>query len=319
MNNKLNCPVCETLLENPYHPIGNLDGYLINCKKCGRFILSGIAEALLPTWLSEHKSQRPVLSHYIRRRIAGQKDPMISREQCLEQIEHGVLPSVFEQADNLLRLIGDLTDDPGQAISVDQIAVSSIIGAASYEGAEYCLKGLENSMLVEAKGKTIGGSFRHVQLTFSGWQRYDELSKGVSSGKNAFIAMKFGDSTLDLIVNDHFRNAVEQTGFNLVRLDDTPKAGLIDDRLRVEIKSARFLIADLTHENAGAYWEAGYAEGLGKPVIYTCERAKFEQDSSHFDTNHHLTVLWDHNEPEQAAKDLKATIRATLPEAIQAD
>ena len=55
-----------------------------------------------------------------------------------------------------------------------------------------------------------------------------------------------------------------------------PKAGLIDDRLRVEIRTSRFLIADLTHENAGAYWEAGFAEGLGKPVIYTCEKSKFD-------------------------------------------
>jgi len=35
--------------------------------------------------------------------------------------------------------------------------------------------------------------------------------------------------------------------------------------------------------NPGAYWEAGYAEGLGKPVIYTCEEAKFVE-ASHFDT-----------------------------------
>jgi hypothetical protein len=32
--------------------------------------------------------------------------------------------------------------------------------------------------------------------------------------------------------------------------------------------------------------------GLGKPVIYTCEHTKFAE-GSHFDTNHHLTVLWD--------------------------
>ena len=94
---------------------------------------------------------------------------------------------------------------------------------------------------------------------------------------------------------------------------DRPKAGLIDDRLRVEIQTSRFLIADLTHENAGAYWEAGYAEGLGKPVIYTCEKAKFEEQKTHFDTNHHLTVVWDADNLSEAADELKATIRATLP------
>jgi nucleoside 2-deoxyribosyltransferase len=74
------------------------------------------------------------------------------------------------------------------------------------------------------------------------------------------------------------------------------------------------LIADLTHENRGAYWEAGYAEGLGKPVIYVCEKSKFETLTTHFDTNHHTTVLWDRNDLEKAASELKSTIRETLPE-----
>ena len=83
--------------------------------------------------------------------------------------------------------------------------------------------------------------------------------------------------------------------------------------MRAEIQSSDFLIADLTHDNFGAYWEAGYAEGLGKPVIYTCEKSKFANASTHFDTNHHLTIKWDLGEPESAGNDLVATIRATLP------
>jgi len=98
------------------------------------------------------------------------------------------------------------------------------------------------------------------------------------------------------------------------RLDDIPKAGLIDDRLRNEIRTSRFLISDLTHENAGTYWEAGYAEGLGKPVIYTCEESKFESQKTHFDTNHHLTVIWNKDHPKEVVEKLKATIRATLPD-----
>ena len=81
-----------------------------------------------------------------------------------------------------------------------------------------------------------------------------------------------------------------------------------------EIQCSDFMIADLTHANNGAYWEAGYAEGLGKPVIYTCEKEKFNSQKTHFDTNHHLTVLWDKDAPEQAGELLKATIRATLPQ-----
>lgn len=72
-------------------------------------------------------------------------------------------------------------------------------------------------------------------------------------------------------------------------------------------------MSDLTNNNIGAYWEAGYAEGLGKPVIYLCEKSQFNEFKTHFDTNHHTTVVWDENDMDAAVKNLKDTIRATLP------
>ena len=123
-----------------------------------------------------------------------------------------------------------------------------------------------------------------------------------------------GNEDLDKIIEEVFKPSVLKTGFELIRLDEVHKAGLIDDKLRVEIQASAFLVADLTHENRGAYWEAGYAEGLGKPVIYTCENRKFKKEKSHFDTNHHLTIPWDKEKPKEVEESLKATIRATLPQ-----
>ena len=101
---------------------------------------------------------------------------------------------------------------------------------------------------------------------------------------------------------------------HLFRLDEEPKAGLIDDRLRDAIRSSRFLVADLSDENPGAYWEAGYAEGLGKPVIYTCARNVWQGKATHFDTSHYRTVIWDLSAGAEARRDLVAAIRATLRE-----
>ncbi len=168
---------------------------------------------------------------------------------------------------------------------------------------------------LRAQGLLLGEQL-DLTLSFQGWERYEQLWRRAPTGRTAFMAMEYGNQSLDRLVNDHFRVAVRETGFYLRRLDDEPRAGLIDDRLRVEIQSARFLIVDLTHKNAGAYWEAGYAEGLGKPVIYTCERSKF-REASHFDTNHHLHVLWTMEAVDTAVKELKATIRATIPDATR--
>jgi nucleoside 2-deoxyribosyltransferase len=90
------------------------------------------------------------------------------------------------------------------------------------------------------------------------------------------------------------------------------------------IRTSRFLVCDVTHGNRGAYWEAGFAEGLGKPVIYTCRRDVFDdrthENHPHFDASHWVTVPWDPADPAGAARKLKDTVRATLPsEAILSD
>ena len=158
-----------------------------------------------------------------------------------------------------------------------------------------------------------GGDLANATLTFTGWDRYEDLKRGGRVYRRAFMAMKFGDEQLNRVLEQVFKPSALRAGFELVKLTDVPKAGLIDNRIRVEIQASDFVIADLTHDNLGAYWEAGYAEGLGKPVIYTCEKPKFEQAKTHFDTNHHLTILWDHSSPDLCAQELAATIRATLP------
>jgi nucleoside 2-deoxyribosyltransferase len=44
--------------------------------------------------------------------------------------------------------------------------------------------------------------------------------------------------------------------------------GNITDKIIAEIKRARFLIAELTYNNRGVYFESGFARGLGIPVFH---------------------------------------------------
>lgn len=126
------------------------------------------------------------------------------------------------------------------------------------------------------------------------------------------MAMKF-DNELQRVVDSHFKPAVARAGFELRLLTDGQPAGLIDDQLRVALRNSRFVIADLTHRNEGAYWEAGFAEGLGRPVIYTCRKREWDERKSHFDTNHLATIIWDPDNLQAASTQLTAMIRATLP------
>jgi hypothetical protein len=164
------------------------------------------------------------------------------------------------------------------------------------------------------------GSLNPVRLKPKGWDRYEEIRRAPSRARLAFMAMPFNNPELDRIYEDCFKPAVGLTGFELRRVDEQQPAGLIDDQLRVRIRSSRFVVAELTTENRGVYWEAGFAEGLERDVIYTLKKSELASLQTHFDTNHHLTVQWEPDKLGDAAEKLKAAIRATLLfEAKQSD
>jgi nucleoside 2-deoxyribosyltransferase len=152
-----------------------------------------------------------------------------------------------------------------------------------------------------------------IGLTLDGWDRYEAERRGRFAGRYGFIAMKFGDPDLDPFIETAVKPIVKaKIGYDLIDLRDVSQAGVIDNLMRQQIRDAAFVLADLTHDNSGAYWEAGYAEGLGKPVIYLCRRAKFDLAKTHFDTNHCTTVLWDEENRESFQKELVATLRRSL-------
>jgi len=152
---------------------------------------------------------------------------------------------------------------------------------------------------------------REAARVMMGWNEFDRFRRTASDSRLAFMAMPYNVDLLDSVYSTHIKPAIDQCGFEIRRLDDKPKAGMIDDRMRVEIRRSRFLLAELTKQNKGVYWEAGFAEGLGIPVIYLCNARDFKR--IHFDTSHLTTVKWHSNNLEQLSVDLKNVIRATLP------
>ncbi len=154
--------------------------------------------------------------------------------------------------------------------------------------------------------------FMEIDLTLIGWEQFEAERHGKLSGNYGFIALKFGDSVLDPFLQDVIKPAITQTGFSLEDMRDAALAGIIDNVMRARIRDTAFVLVDLTHANAGAYWEAGYAEGLGKPVLYLCNKVVFDKQGTHFDTNHCTTVLWDASLPDRFTDELKATLRRSL-------
>ncbi len=310
MERHVRCIVCSSDLAGPASQVGQAFDWRFECPRCGPF---EIDLHLMRTRF--HGGPRsPVvvaaLSHAIRSRQRPRRAVLVT-EKLVDDIEREPkLPTVVEQAEALILLLGDRSDGPSEyAVPVAKNDCAAI-GALDEGGFVWLVEALKADGLVEQH--RTPGEYR-LRLTFKGWQEYERLRRGKAEGRRGFMAMEYGNRALADLFRDHFKRAAAQAGFDLVRLDEDPRAGLIDDRMRVEIRRSRFVVADLSDKNAGAYWEAGLAEGLGKPVIYTCDRRVWEDEGTHFDTSHYHTVIWDAAEPEQAAEKLKATIRATLP------
>jgi len=314
------CPICRRSDANVQADPLSRDAIVVDCRHCGSFGLTRSLVACLGDFLNRNLDGQAKLSHALRRAQSSTARPLFSSDQ-LEVISRAELPRPREQLDLLIRWIAEHVGGPGEPISISYEGQGAVIGSKSSAGFELVAEELRNGGFAQGlPRKYMDGTYSAtVTPTFMGWDHYEQIRGGHRSYGKAFMAMKFGDQELHQMLEASFKPSAARAGFKLLKLDDVPVAGLIDNRLRAEIQSADFVIADLSHDNLGAYWEAGYAEGLGKPVIYTCKRSKFESTRTHFDTNHHLTILWEPSLPAQCSEQLVATIRATLPTVARMD
>jgi hypothetical protein len=315
-----NCPICG--MQANVAPNANHTSMVVGCPRCGDFALLGQAFDLPEQWKAGKNSDRTpegrfAASHAIRRMQAPSHRPEISVEQ-LRQLWSMPFPNPQQQADYMILVLGDAGLPLDTYLYKRAEAFCAVMGTRDEPlqgktgGFFLVINRLTEQKLIEHDKYPPAPNVGY-RLTFDGWMRYEELRRAHVDSKVAFMAMGYGNAALDKVVTEHFMPAVKETGFDLFRLDSRPKAGLIDNRMRVLIRSAKFIVCDLTEENRGAYWEAGFAEGAQKPVFYTCEKSKFDAAKSHFDTEHMFTVRWDVKNPALAAEELKAAIRNEFP------
>jgi hypothetical protein len=73
-------------------------------------------------------------------------------------------------------------------------------------------------------------------------------------------------------VLDTIKDTAQRLGINAVRIDEFDSSGRITDNLVEGLKTAAFVVVDLTHSRPNVYWEAGYTHGLGKTPIYIARK-----------------------------------------------
>lgn len=130
-----------------------------------------------------------------------------------------------------------------------------------------------------------------IKLTYHGLEYIIELQEIGENSKNCFIAMSFSETTSD--IRTVIKKAVRESGFDPLLIDEVHYESdlTINDAIIRFIKKSKFLIADFTEQKHGVYFEAGFALGLNRPVIYTCSQKDFIK--THFDTNHYPHIVYE--------------------------
>jgi hypothetical protein len=95
-------------------------------------------------------------------------------------------------------------------------------------------------------------------------------------------------------------SAVAQAGGVAIRIDKEHPLEDLVSRIKAEIQAAAFIIADLTDERPACYFEAGYAEGCMKPVVYVASRDSVLKPgirtTIHFDIHMNVHFFSNHDE-----------------------
>lgn len=144
------------------------------------------------------------------------------------------------------------------------------------------------------------------RITADGWEHLASIQKNPTSAYG-FVAMRF-ISAMDPFYVSGVMPAIRSAGYHPLRIDRHEHVNRIDDEIIAKIKQARFCVADLTHQNQGVYFEAGYALGFGIPVIWTC----LEGETVHFDTRQFNRIMWRFENLEEFIKALSFRIQSII-------
>jgi len=117
-----------------------------------------------------------------------------------------------------------------------------------------------------------------------GVEHKDEIKKDY-----AFIAMAMNpdDPQLEDIL-DAIKDGAATCGVSAERVDEAQTNARITDRMLDSIHKAEFVVVDLSFARPNVYYEAGYAQGLGKTPVYVARAGT----DIHFDLRDYPVIFY---------------------------
>lgn len=161
-----------------------------------------------------------------------------------------------------------------------------------------------------------------IYMSPAGWAEI-QSSNTLGKSNKVFIAMAFNWGTELNEIKSKYLSAIQDACTSLGYEADIVSqhhTGHIVDKIVAEIRDSKFIIADFTFNNRGAYFEAGYARALGKHVIHTVMEGHTDGDDSegkrlHFDIQQINYIKW--SDTEELKERIKDRIKAVIEEEIR--
>ncbi len=277
------CLICgDTATNAGRHP--SKDSEYRECRACGRYYVDDLATPVLRELSAEEKYS---LSASIRRASDSGAPLEISTGDIDNLIASARQESLLDKVDRLLMLLVERAPSFLGDIKFEKKHDYPLIGAAGPEG-------MNELLVIGHRLGYLDLTSNSVMLTIDGWIKVDALRSTEPESRQAFVAMWF-DKEMESAWKSGFKPGIEQSNYFLaLRIDNVEHNEKIDDQIIAEIKRSGLLVADFTGGRGGVYYEAGFAHGLGVPVIWTCRQDWV--DRLHFDTRQYNHIVWGTND-----------------------
>ena len=281
------CPICkldaQDVLVRDYGERLSLE-----CRRCGKFMITRTAATI-----AERKQLGPKLSAWVREHSESGAEIVEIDSNTLKDVE-AALPTyrVSEKLLLLLRSLERRSSYPGEIVDIVTRLDYPLAWAAGDEEFRYLLRSLiERGLLLRTDGtdRLAQSATYKFQITGKGWEFLEDHARPAVISDQVFVAMSFA-SELKPAWEAGIRPALKRAQFRPYRVDIEPHIDRIDTKIMTEIKNSRFLVADVTYQRPGVYFEAGYALGLGLPVFWSVR--KDDLDKVHFDTRQYRHIVW---------------------------
>jgi len=315
MSDKKPCTLCQTDCDVQAYvdSVNNTTKqpiYYTDCPICGSYGITRRAQVSL----RGHEENFYIISGVTRNYYEQHGSPLIITDSMIRddsEFEVNILSkepkSVLGKAALLLQYIERESIHPGDNVIICPSQDYPICFCKNAKELRFYVNHLRDIGDIKAEGTTRDYS---LSLTAGGWQKIESMERPNLESKQAFVAMWFDESLKEIFANG-IKSLEEDTGFNMYRVDQEPFNEKICDRIIADIKKSRFLIADVTGLRHAVFFEAGYAMGLGLPVIFTCKEGT--EIEGCFDTRQYNHIVWEN--AEDLKSKLKDRIMATIGKA----